>query len=129
MVIMKIPILYLCWVVYWAIKSEPPPEQPAALVAAVRRFGSAAVAAQADPSAQHQVRTAAPPADTPGRVARRCTRELDALSAQPSGRDGGRLSRRRCDFRQPRRGGLPAAPADPLRDLALADRRRDRRAK
>jgi hypothetical protein len=33
MVIMKIPILYLCWVVYWAIKSEPRPEQPAALVA------------------------------------------------------------------------------------------------
>jgi hypothetical protein len=34
MVIMKIPILYLCWVVYWAIKSEPLPEQPAALVVA-----------------------------------------------------------------------------------------------
>jgi hypothetical protein len=34
MVIMKIPILYLCWVVYWAIKSEPSPEQPAALVVA-----------------------------------------------------------------------------------------------
>jgi len=34
MVIMKIPILYLCWVVYWAIKSEPRPEQPAALVVA-----------------------------------------------------------------------------------------------
>jgi hypothetical protein len=34
MVIMKIPILYLCWVVYWAIKSEPRPEESAALVAA-----------------------------------------------------------------------------------------------
>jgi hypothetical protein len=34
MVIMKIPILYLCWVVYWAIKSEPRPEEPAALVPA-----------------------------------------------------------------------------------------------
>jgi hypothetical protein len=34
MVIMKIPILYLCWVVYWAVKSEPRPEEPAALVAA-----------------------------------------------------------------------------------------------
>jgi hypothetical protein len=34
MVIMKIPILYLCWVVYWAIKSEPRPEQAAALVLA-----------------------------------------------------------------------------------------------
>jgi len=32
MVIMKIPILYLCWVVYWAIKSEPRPEEHAALV-------------------------------------------------------------------------------------------------
>jgi hypothetical protein len=28
MVIMKIPILYLCWVVYWAIKSEPRREEP-----------------------------------------------------------------------------------------------------
>jgi hypothetical protein len=35
MVIMKIPILYLCWVVYWAIKSEPRPEQPVALLAVV----------------------------------------------------------------------------------------------
>jgi hypothetical protein len=30
MVIMKIPILYLCWVVYWAIKSEPRGEEPVA---------------------------------------------------------------------------------------------------
>ena len=34
MVIMKIPILYLWWVVYWAIKSEPRPEQSAALMRA-----------------------------------------------------------------------------------------------
>ena len=33
MVIMKIPILYLCWVVWWAIKSEPRPEEGAALLA------------------------------------------------------------------------------------------------
>jgi len=33
MLIMKIPILYLCWVVYWAIKSEPRPDQPALLPA------------------------------------------------------------------------------------------------
>jgi len=26
MVIMKIPIAYLCWVVYWAVKSKPAPE-------------------------------------------------------------------------------------------------------
>jgi hypothetical protein len=31
MVIMKIPIVYLCWVVYWAIKSKPLPEEGAAL--------------------------------------------------------------------------------------------------
>ena len=29
MLIMKIPILYLCWVVYWAIKSEPRRDEPA----------------------------------------------------------------------------------------------------
>jgi hypothetical protein len=34
MVIMKIPILYLCWVVYWAVKAEPRPEEPATLAAA-----------------------------------------------------------------------------------------------
>jgi hypothetical protein len=34
MVIMKIPILYLCWVVYWAIKSDRQPDEPALLVAA-----------------------------------------------------------------------------------------------
>lgn len=31
MVILKIPIVYLCCVVYWAIKSEPDPEAPAAV--------------------------------------------------------------------------------------------------
>ena len=31
MVIMKIPILYLCWVVWWAIKAEPRGEEGAAL--------------------------------------------------------------------------------------------------
>jgi hypothetical protein len=30
MVIMKIPILYLCWVVYWAVKSEPEHQEPVA---------------------------------------------------------------------------------------------------
>ncbi len=33
MVIMKIPIVYLCWVVYWAIKSGPVPDDGTALVA------------------------------------------------------------------------------------------------
>lgn len=32
MVIMKIPILYLCWVVYWAIKAEPRSEQPVSVL-------------------------------------------------------------------------------------------------
>ena len=32
MVIMKIPIVYLCWVVYWSIKADPRPEEPATLV-------------------------------------------------------------------------------------------------
>jgi len=31
MVILKIPIVYLCWVVWWAVKSKPIPEEPAAL--------------------------------------------------------------------------------------------------
>jgi hypothetical protein len=29
MLIMKIPILYLCWVVYWAIKADPKGQEPA----------------------------------------------------------------------------------------------------
>ncbi len=33
MVIMKIPILYLCWVVWWAIKADPGREEGAALPA------------------------------------------------------------------------------------------------
>jgi hypothetical protein len=35
MVILKIPIVYLCLVVYWAIKAEPRPEEGAALMARV----------------------------------------------------------------------------------------------
>jgi hypothetical protein len=35
MVILKIPIVYLCLVVYWAIKAEPRPEEGAALLARV----------------------------------------------------------------------------------------------
>jgi hypothetical protein len=34
LVLLKIPIVYLCAVVWWAIKSEPRPEAPAALVPA-----------------------------------------------------------------------------------------------
>jgi hypothetical protein len=35
MLIMKIPIAYLCFVVYWAVKSEPRPSEFAALPAQV----------------------------------------------------------------------------------------------
>jgi hypothetical protein len=31
MLILKIPIVYLCLVVYWAIKAEPAPPEPALL--------------------------------------------------------------------------------------------------
>ena len=33
MVILKIPIAYLCGVVYWAVKAEPNPPEPAVLPA------------------------------------------------------------------------------------------------
>jgi hypothetical protein len=33
MLILKIPIVYLCWVVWWAIRSEPRPLEGATLVA------------------------------------------------------------------------------------------------
>jgi len=35
LVILKIPIVYLCCVVYWAIRAEPKPEEGAALLAVV----------------------------------------------------------------------------------------------
>lgn len=35
MVILKIPIVYLCAVVYWAIKAEPHPEEGAGVTAVV----------------------------------------------------------------------------------------------
>jgi hypothetical protein len=34
LVVLKIPIVYLCAVVWWAIRAEPRPEEPAALVPA-----------------------------------------------------------------------------------------------
>jgi hypothetical protein len=39
MVILKIPIGYLCWVVWWAIKAEPRPEAGAAVTAVVGGSG------------------------------------------------------------------------------------------
>jgi hypothetical protein len=32
LVVLKIPVVYLCAVIWWAIKAEPRPEAPAALV-------------------------------------------------------------------------------------------------
>jgi hypothetical protein len=40
MVVMKIPIIYLCWVVWWAIKAEPRPPEGAPLVAQISPDGS-----------------------------------------------------------------------------------------
>jgi hypothetical protein len=34
LVLLKIPIVYLCSVIWWAIKAEPRPQAPAALVPA-----------------------------------------------------------------------------------------------
>jgi hypothetical protein len=39
MVVMKIPILYLCWVVWWAIKAEPRPPEGAGLPARIDSDG------------------------------------------------------------------------------------------
>jgi hypothetical protein len=49
MVIMKIPILYLCWVVYWAIKAEPRPEEPARVLIGDDDGGSSPWKAQRRP--------------------------------------------------------------------------------
>ena len=35
MVILKIPIVYLCWVIWWAIKAEPRPEEGAAVTSVI----------------------------------------------------------------------------------------------
>jgi len=35
MVILKIPIVYLCFVIYWAVKAEPRPEEGAAVSAGI----------------------------------------------------------------------------------------------
>jgi hypothetical protein len=35
LIVLKIPIVYLCLVVWWAIRAEPSPEEGAALVARV----------------------------------------------------------------------------------------------
>ena len=52
MVIMKIPIVYLCWVVYWAIKAEPKPDEPEPALVAV---------APTPPMRPHRPRRGIPP--------------------------------------------------------------------
>jgi len=37
MLVLKLPILYLIGVVYWAVKAEPPPPEPAPLPAAAEQ--------------------------------------------------------------------------------------------
>jgi hypothetical protein len=37
MLVLKLPILYLIGVVYWAVKAEPPPPEPALLPAAAEQ--------------------------------------------------------------------------------------------
>jgi hypothetical protein len=35
LLVLKIPLVYLCFVVWWAIRAEPRPQEPAALVPAI----------------------------------------------------------------------------------------------
>ena len=35
MLVLKIPIVYLCWVVWWAIKAEPRPPEGAAVTVGI----------------------------------------------------------------------------------------------
>ena len=76
MVILKIPIAYLCFVVYWAVKAEPKPPEPVALRLASRR------ARPEGPVVAEQ-----PPARAPGagraRPGTRSSRDGDAVSANP----------------------------------------------
>jgi hypothetical protein len=73
MVILKIPIVYLCWVVYWAIKAEPKPEEgEAALVV---------VPFDRDPPSRPCRRRSPRPARPHGGPARRYARTRRAATA------------------------------------------------
>jgi threonine/homoserine/homoserine lactone efflux protein len=54
LVILKIPVAYLCWVVWWAIRAEPAPPEPATLVA------SSAPAPDDRPGTSHRPRPRRP---------------------------------------------------------------------
>ena len=72
MVILKIPIVYLCLVVYWAVKAEPEPPEPV-----VRRVAADRARPEAARGADRpQAAPAARAPDAPPRAARRarCTR-------------------------------------------------------
>ena len=34
MLVLKIPLIYVCWIVWWAVKQEPPPLEGAAVTVA-----------------------------------------------------------------------------------------------
>jgi hypothetical protein len=73
MVILKIPIAYLCWVVWWAIKAEPKPEEEEA----------ARVLAPLGPQRPHGPRRHGPtrPAHPHGGPARRYARSQRVAAA------------------------------------------------
>ena len=66
LVILKIPVVYLCWVVWWAIRAEPQPLEGAGRLAPVHAAAT-----------RLRLAAAATRAQTPGpaRAARRWTRE------------------------------------------------------
>jgi hypothetical protein len=63
LLVLKIPLVYLCFVVWWAIRAEPRPEEPAALVPAITDTPPGA-----DPRTPHRPRRrpSGPPRDGSG---------------------------------------------------------------
>jgi hypothetical protein len=74
MVILKIPIVYLCLVVYWAIKAEPKPEAGEAAIVF-------APTGHEPPSRPRGRRPLRPPRPHGGGPARRYTRTARAATA------------------------------------------------
>lgn len=67
MVVLKLPIAYLCAVVYWAIKAEPDPFEGAALTARVHEPSPDAPCPWSRPVRRRSMR---PSGGRPGRAAR-----------------------------------------------------------
>jgi hypothetical protein len=70
MVILKIPIVSLCCVVYWAIKAEPPPEEGAAVTARLGGDDSGGGWGRRTRPRRHVPRPHGGPSRTPPRVPR-----------------------------------------------------------